>query len=101
EDVPEVLLEANRVDGALYGMPYSWNNMVIYYNTARFEEAGLEPPSPDWTRDEFLEIAQALTVDEDGDGTPERYGYAWDNSGVFISAMPWIFANGTDIITED
>jgi len=71
------------VDGKQYELPYSWNPMVIYYNTARLKEAGLEPPKSDWTRDQFLEYAQKLTVDANGDGTPEKYGYAFDNSGLF------------------
>lgn len=100
-DVTPAMMEAFQVDGQQYMLPYSWNNMVIYYNKSRFEEAGLEPPAEDWTRDEFLEIAQALTVDENNDGEPEKFGYAWDNSGMFVSAMPWIFANGGNILTDD
>src|SRR5690554_1162303 len=62
EDVEPAMVDAFNVNGKQYMLPYSWNPMVVYYNTARLEEAGLEPPSPDWTRDEFLEYAQALTV---------------------------------------
>lgn len=100
-DVNPQLLDAFKVDGKQYELPYSWNPMVIYYNTARLAEAGLEAPASDWTRDQFLEYAQALTVDADGDGTPERYGYAFDNSGLFVSAMPWIYANGGNIVSDD
>lgn len=100
-DVEPVMVDAFNVDGNQYMLPYSWNGMVVYYNTTRLEEAGLEPPSPDWTRDDFLEYAQALTVDEDDDGAPEKYGWAWPNDGLFTSAIPWIFANGGDILTED
>jgi ABC-type glycerol-3-phosphate transport system substrate-binding protein len=101
DDVNPQLLEAFQVDGHQYELPYSWNPMVIYYNTVRLEEAGLEPPAADWTRDDFLEYAQALTVDANGDGTPEQYGYAFDNSGLFVSAMPWIYANGGNIVSDD
>jgi multiple sugar transport system substrate-binding protein len=101
DDVTPVMLDAFKVDGKQYQLPYSWNDMVIYYNTARFQEAGVDAPAADWTRDDFLKIAQALTVDANNDGTPERYGYAWDNSGVFVSAMPWIFANGSNILSDD
>jgi multiple sugar transport system substrate-binding protein len=101
DDVNPQLLDAFKVDGKQYELPYSWNPMVIYYNTARLEEAGLEPPPADWSRDQFLEYAQALTVDADGDGTPEKYGYAFDNGGLFVSAMPWIYANGGNIVTDD
>ena len=100
-DVEPVMLEALQVDGQQYLLPYSWNNMVIYYNTRLFEEAGMEPPAPGWTRDDFLETARALTVDENGDGAPEQYGFAWTNEGLFPSAMPWIFANGGNILNED
>ncbi len=101
DDVNPQLLKAFQVNGKQYELPYSWNPMVIYYNTARLKEAGLEPPKANWTRDEFLKYAQALTVDANKDGTPEKYGYAFDNSGVFVSAMPWIFANGGDIVSDD
>jgi multiple sugar transport system substrate-binding protein len=101
DDVNPQLLDAFKVDGKQYELPYSWNPMVIYYNTARLEEAGLEPPPADWSRDQFLEYAQALTVDADGDGTPEKYGYAFDNGGLFVSAIPWIYANGGNIVTDD
>jgi multiple sugar transport system substrate-binding protein len=75
--------------------------MVIFYNTARLKEAGLEPPKANWTRAEFLDYAKKLTVDADGDGTPERYGYSWDNGGMFTSAIPWIYANGGDVVSDD
>ncbi|MCB0195564.1 MAG: sugar ABC transporter substrate-binding protein [Anaerolineae bacterium] len=101
DDIAPVMYNAFNVDGKQYMFPYAWNNMVIYYNTDRLAEAGLEPPSADWTRDEFLEMAKALTVDEDGDGTPEKYGYAWSNGELFPSAMPWIFANNSNILTDD
>lgn len=101
DDIAQPMLDALKFDGQQYMLPQQWNNMVIYLNTARLEEAGLEMPDENWTRDEFLEYAQALTVDEDGDGTPERYGYAWDNSSPFISSLPWIFANGSDILSDD
>jgi multiple sugar transport system substrate-binding protein len=101
DDVNPQLLKAFQVDGKQYELPHSWNPMVIYYNTARLKEAGLEPPKANWNRDEFLKYAKALTVDSNKDGTPEKYGYAFDNSGLFVSAMPWIYANGGNIVSDD
>jgi len=49
DDLDPQLIEAFEVDGRIYQIPHSWNNMVIYYNTKMFEEAGLELPSSDWT----------------------------------------------------
>lgn len=100
-DVNPQLVNAFKIDGKQYMLPYSWNPMVIYYNTARLKEAGLEPPKADWTRDDFLKYAQALTVDSDKDGKPEKYGFAFDNGGMFVSAIPWIYANGGSIVSDD
>src|SRR5690606_27410901 len=46
----------------------------IYYDRAVFAAAGLEPPAPDWTWEDFKAAAKALTRDDNGDGRPERYG---------------------------
>jgi len=100
-DVPPVMMQALQVNGQQVMLPYSWNNMVIYYNTARFEEAGLEPPAENWTCDDFLETAQALTDNEGNDGTTPRYGFAWNNVEIFTGVTPWIFANGGNIVSED
>ena len=51
-------------DGKWYGTPRgATGNHVIYYNRDMFDEAGIEWPeyTPNWTWDEFLEIARELT----------------------------------------
>src|SRR5690606_29147529 len=45
----------------------------LLYRTDLFEEAGLTPPE---TWDEFIEVAKKLTVDTDGDGSIDRWGFA-------------------------
>ena len=53
-------------DGGLYQMPWKANPVMIIYNRAIFEEAGLDPDNPPLaTYDEFLATAQTL-VDEGG-----------------------------------
>jgi multiple sugar transport system substrate-binding protein len=99
-DVAPALLESFKVEGNTFALPYSWNAMFMYYNSARFEEAGLEPPSADWTWDDFLLAAEALTVDEDGDGYPERFGYAVETWGMF-ALQPWLLSGGGSILSED
>ena len=100
EDVAPALLESFEIDGNQYLLPYSWNGMYMYYNTALFEEAGLEPPSPDWTWEDFVETAQALTVDADGDGDPERYGALVQNTAMFF-VQPWLLTNNASILSND
>jgi len=88
-------------DDNLWLLPIATNNMVVYYNTDRFAEAGLEPPTADWTFDDFLATAQALTVDENGDGTPEKYGYGWTGTEIFPGILPWVVNSGGNLVTED
>jgi multiple sugar transport system substrate-binding protein len=53
-------------DGGLYQMPWKANPVMIIYNRAVFEEAGLDPDDPPLaTYDEFLETSQIL-VDSGG-----------------------------------
>lgn len=93
DDVAPSLIEGTRVDGKLYGFPYSWNNMVIWYRPSMVKAAGLATPSPSWTRADFLRYAQKLTKDG-------VYGYAVENA-YFVGTMPWIFANGTSLFNAD
>ena len=88
-DVAPSLIEGTRVNGKLYGFPYSWNNMVVWYRPSFVKDAGLVKPSPRWTRDDFLTYAQKMTKDN-------VYGYAVENA-YFVGTMPWLFANGTSL----
>jgi raffinose/stachyose/melibiose transport system substrate-binding protein len=45
-------------DGELYALPYSRDNVGIYYNTRLFEEAGVEEFPTTW--DEFFEASEQL-----------------------------------------
>ena len=100
EDVAPALLESFELDDNQYLLPYSWNGMYMYYNTAVFEEAGVEPPSPDWTWENFVETAEALTVDADGDGNPEQYGAFVQNVAMFM-LQPWLLTNSASILSDD
>lgn len=99
-DIAPSLLDGFRIEDQLYFLPYSWNNMVIYYNKNMFDAAGLEYPSDDWTREDFLAAAQAMTADNDGDGNNDQYGFSGSGGAMFFT-LPWVFANGTDIVSDD
>jgi len=100
DDIAPALLDSFRVDGSLYFLPFSWNNMVMFYNKAMFDAAGVEYPSDDWTRDDFVAAATALTADRDGDGNNDQFGFSGSGGGLFTT-IPWVLANGTNIVTDD
>ncbi len=86
ELVPEELIDSflpsakamiTTEDGKIDGLPQEGCNWALFYRKDLFEEAGLDPEKPPKTWDEFLECAQALTKDTDGDGKTDQYGYGW------------------------
>ncbi len=97
-DVHVTLREMLQVDGQQMEYPFSWNNMVMYYNTAIFEEEGLDPPSNDWNWDDFLETS--IQVSRVSGGADDRFAYSFWGSGMFGMAA-WFFNNDTSPLTDD
>lgn len=95
-DVDQRLIDALSVDGTPYLLPNNWNNMLIYYNTAMFEAAGIERPADDWTWDDFLAIAQQLTT---GEGADQVFGFAIPSFNFGLT--PWYYSNGTSQLDDD
>ncbi|HEX7002954.1 MAG TPA: extracellular solute-binding protein [Trueperaceae bacterium] len=72
-------VEAGTYDGELYWMPHYGQTLMLGYRSDLLEEAGFDGPPQTW--DELLEVAQALTIDENGDGNPETFGFAFPTLG--------------------
>lgn len=70
---PQVL-ESFRYEGDLWCIPQNMSSLVVYYNRDLFDAAGLPYPADDWTWEDFLQTAQRLTVDVDGNGRSDQYG---------------------------
>ena len=94
-------IAATEWEGEHFSVPMTFSPILTYYNRALFEEAGLDPDSPPTTWDEFEQAALALTEDEDGDGTPDQYGFVLPDH---ISPPIWevfMWGNGGGTISED
>jgi multiple sugar transport system substrate-binding protein len=92
-------LEAYQLDGEQYGLPRSVTPVLTYYNEKMFDDAGVAYPEEDWTWDDFLAAAQALTRDTDGDGKTDQWGtfmVPWD--ALFL---PIVYSYGGNIMNED
>ncbi|MFN8489260.1 MAG: sugar ABC transporter substrate-binding protein [Caldilineaceae bacterium] len=98
-EVHPSLIEAMMYEGSLYELPHDFNAANMYYNTKLFQDAGIDAPKPDWSHDDFLEIAKKITK-KGADGKTEVFGYGWTNR-LWGSWMPWIFVNGGNLFTED
>lgn len=98
-DVHPALIEAMMFEDGLYALPQNFNAANMYYNTNLFAEAGFDHPAEDWTREDFLKVAQAITK-RSANGETEVFGYAWTNR-LWGSWMPWIFVNDGGLLTEE
>ena len=97
-DIHVTLREMLQVDDKQYLFPFSWNNMVMYYNTAVFEEEGLDPPPTDWTWDDFLQTC--LQVANVTGGADDRFAYSFWGASMF-GMCAWYFNNDASPISDD
>jgi len=85
------ILDLYTIDGEVHCLPIDSANLVVYYNKDMFDAAGVAYPEAGWTWDDFLETAQALTIDENDDGRVDQFGVdtfvnywpmmVWSNTG--------------------
>jgi len=61
ESFPPRLLEGVRLRGQLWAVPFTVVPLVLWYEPAAFEAAGLAPPNDQWTWETLATTAAALT----------------------------------------
>ncbi|HEX6971709.1 MAG TPA: extracellular solute-binding protein [Limnochordia bacterium] len=84
---PLALRAITWVDGTLWGLPLDVYPVTTFYNSDLFAQAGLATPGDlaprAWNWDYAFSAAQKLTVDDNADGQPERWGL--ETSSTLIS----------------
>jgi multiple sugar transport system substrate-binding protein len=87
-------------DGTQFGVPTGFVPLAVYYNRSLFDAAGITDFPTTW--DEWVDVATKLTVDENGDGTPEQYGLALpDHATVANGLWPSLFYGGGGDLVSD
>lgn len=99
EDFYPQAMEAFQEDGQQICMPQNISSLVVYYNKDLFQEAGVPFPEEGWTWGAFLEKAQALTADRDGDGVTDQYGVGMDPE--IIRLAPFIWSSGAELVDDE
>jgi multiple sugar transport system substrate-binding protein len=99
DDFIEGARAASTVDGRVMGIPALIDNLAIVYNKDLFDQAGIDPPSADWTWDDFRNAAKALT-----DPAKKQFGLGFPVDGTedtvwHYDAMLW--EAGGDILNSD
>lgn len=96
EIIPNVK-ELMQVDGKNPVMSVGAATIGVYYNKKLFDEANLPYPQDGWTWEEFVELAEKLTI-RDGDKFVQ-YGANLNLGKDWIE--PFIVSNGGSYLSED
>jgi len=91
--------EAATVDGKVVGIPALVDNLSLVYNKKLFQQAGIAPPTNDWTWQDFRSAAAKLTK-----ASSHTYGWAYINDGSEDTVwrfLPLLWQSGGDLLTPD
>ncbi|HKF86264.1 MAG TPA: sugar ABC transporter substrate-binding protein [Candidatus Limnocylindrales bacterium] len=88
-------------DGGQYGLPRDLNTIVLYYNKAMFDAAGIPYPDETWDWNKLREVAAQLTKDDDGDGKPEQWGFYTETTDMENFWLSAVWQNGGDVLSPD
>src|SRR5271166_6366085 len=86
------------VNGRVIGIPALVDNLAVVYNKTLFAKAGLAPPGPNWTWQQFMADAKALT-----DPAIKQYGTAYVTPGSEDTVWHWealLWAAGGQILNS-
>jgi multiple sugar transport system substrate-binding protein len=89
--------EASFWEGDQMALPLDTHPLGLYYNLDLFEQAGIQQPPQ--TYEEFIQVAEKLTKDEDGDGRKEQWGFAY--TWLHSNATCFLNQYGVSILNED
>ena len=91
-DIYPNLLSEIASNGKHYAWPLWVPPVGMYINLDVFHERGIDPPSDNWTYEQFVEVAQKLTFTR-SNGT-KVYGYAAVVDPGVLNAWPFIMGDG-------
>ena len=87
------------VDGKVIGIPALVDNLAVVYNKTLFAKAGLQPPGPDWSWQDFVADAKKLT-----NPAIKQYGTAYVTPGTEDTVWHWealLWEAGGQLLTPD
>jgi multiple sugar transport system substrate-binding protein len=96
----QAVTKAFSFAGKPYAAGASAVPVVIYYNKDLFEKNGVKTPSEyyaegNWTWETFRDVAKQLTMDTDGDGKNDQFGFNWWDGGYAM----FVASNGKTLLS--
>ncbi len=98
DGVYPITLKAYETPEGYFGLPRDFQTIVLYYNKDMFDAAGVAYPTDSWTWDDLRATAAKLTLDKNGDGKTDQWGFwaeAYDMEPLW-GALVWAF--GGDVV---
>ena len=96
EDLFEQPVEAFTFNGSLTCIPQNVSSLVVYYNKALFDNAGLPYPDGKWQWPGFARAAKVMTRNAPDGG--KVYGLGFEPS--LIRLAPFIWQNNGEIVDD-
>lgn len=92
-NLPQAFLDGITWGKTLVGLPFQVSQQALLYGTALLEKAGVRPPAPSWTWNDFLDICKRAAR------PPDSWGLSiiWRSSGWQLFAG----SNGTGFLNKD
>jgi multiple sugar transport system substrate-binding protein len=97
EDFFPVVLDDFTQNGRIWGVPDQVLVTVVEYNKALFDAANVPYPSLEWTTEEFVTAAVALTR---GSGADKQYGFV-PEAFELQDLIPFIERRGARLVNEN
>jgi len=94
DDFLPYALDEAKWHNTLYGLPVDVYTVILLYNRAHFDEAGLTYPTNNFNLFDLREAAKRLTNPQSG-----RYGVGLTTDAWYFHA--WLTSAGTDLVSGD
>ncbi|GAP97495.1 ABC transporter substrate-binding protein [Leptolyngbya sp. NIES-2104] len=94
-ELDPALLNTMQFEGKAWSIPFSTNNVGIYYRPSLFASAGVKELPQTWA--EFRQVAKQLTRDTNNDGKADQYGMLLPlgkGEWTVFTWLPFMFSGG-------
>jgi multiple sugar transport system substrate-binding protein len=91
-------LGAFTYQGTVQCIPQNISSLGVYYNKDLFEQNNVPLPTANWTWQELVSAAKALTKDTNGDGMMDTHGLGVEAQ--LIRLAPFVWQHGGEIVDD-
>jgi ABC-type glycerol-3-phosphate transport system substrate-binding protein len=87
-------LEGLQMNGKQLGLPAGLIPYVVWYSPAKFSAAGVRPPPPNWTLEDFVTTAMAVHNADDATLSSPTFAYGFCSHGSLPDGAIFIYLFG-------